>query len=123
MLSSSPFGIQHAAQMEQKQNETENKKVHGDVVKYGSVIQVWAPPGCAGRWFGGKTLRSSDCKSGSCWEGAQRDLLEDQPWDLTPVVASSAPAHEEQQIPDGEQAAAGPAGEERHAGDAGCHRQ
>lgn len=39
-LSSSPFGIQHAAQMEQKQNETENKKVHGDVVKYGSVIQV-----------------------------------------------------------------------------------
>lgn len=84
MLSSSPFGIQHAAQMEQKQNETENKKVHGDVVKYGSVIQVWAPPGCAGRRFGGKTLRSSDCKSGSCWEGAQSDLLEDQPWDLTP---------------------------------------
>lgn len=39
-LSSSPFGVQHAAQMEQKQNETENKKVHGDVVKYGSVIQV-----------------------------------------------------------------------------------
>ncbi|KAJ0036555.1 hypothetical protein NQD34_005232 [Periophthalmus magnuspinnatus] len=32
--------LQHAANLEQKQNETENKKVHGDVVKYGTVIQV-----------------------------------------------------------------------------------
>uniref|UniRef100_A0AAY4DAV3 Inositol 1,4,5-trisphosphate/ryanodine receptor domain-containing protein n=1 Tax=Denticeps clupeoides TaxID=299321 RepID=A0AAY4DAV3_9TELE len=32
--------LQHASNLEQKQNETENKKVHGDVVKYGSVIQV-----------------------------------------------------------------------------------
>lgn len=32
--------LQHASNLEQKQNETENKKVHGDVVKYGTVIQV-----------------------------------------------------------------------------------
>lgn len=34
------FVLQHASNLEQKQNETENKKVHGDVVKYGTVIQV-----------------------------------------------------------------------------------
>ncbi|XP_030639388.1 inositol 1,4,5-trisphosphate-gated calcium channel ITPR3 [Chanos chanos] len=32
--------LQHASNLEQKQNEAENKKVHGDVVKYGSVIQL-----------------------------------------------------------------------------------
>ncbi|MCI4380792.1 hypothetical protein PGIGA_G00244100 [Pangasianodon gigas] len=32
--------LQHASNLEQKQNESENKKVHGDVVKYGSVIQL-----------------------------------------------------------------------------------
>lgn len=55
-LSSFPLGVQHAAQMEQKQNETENKKVHGDVVKYGSVIQVRAlavPPSVLGWWIWG----------------------------------------------------------------------
>uniref|UniRef100_M4AG82 Inositol 1,4,5-trisphosphate receptor n=1 Tax=Xiphophorus maculatus TaxID=8083 RepID=M4AG82_XIPMA len=31
--------LQHASNLEQKQNETENRKVHGDVVKYGTVIQ------------------------------------------------------------------------------------
>uniref|UniRef100_A0A3B5MN66 Inositol 1,4,5-trisphosphate receptor n=1 Tax=Xiphophorus couchianus TaxID=32473 RepID=A0A3B5MN66_9TELE len=32
--------LQHASNLEQKQNETENRKVHGDVVKYGTVIQL-----------------------------------------------------------------------------------
>ncbi|KAM9343195.1 inositol 1,4,5-trisphosphate-gated calcium channel ITPR3 [Pholidichthys leucotaenia] len=32
--------LQHASNLEQKQNEAENKKVHGDVVKYGTVIQL-----------------------------------------------------------------------------------
>ncbi|XP_076859966.1 inositol 1,4,5-trisphosphate-gated calcium channel ITPR3 [Brachyhypopomus gauderio] len=32
--------LQHASNLEQKQNEAENRKVHGDIVKYGNVIQL-----------------------------------------------------------------------------------
>ncbi|XP_070766937.1 inositol 1,4,5-trisphosphate-gated calcium channel ITPR3 [Enoplosus armatus] len=32
--------LQHASNLEQKQNETENRKVHGDIVKYGTVMQL-----------------------------------------------------------------------------------
>lgn len=58
--------VQHAAQMEQKQNETENKKVHGDVVKYGSVIQVWKVV------FLLSTGKGEGKATQSCWEWGGR---------------------------------------------------
>lgn len=43
-LTSLLFITQHAAELEQKQNESENKKLLGEVVKYSNVIQVQPIP-------------------------------------------------------------------------------